>query len=64
MTTASNTPRVVNCPRCGQPVPWVAASRYRPFCSARCKGVDLGAWANEEYRIEASGPPDTQDPDA
>ncbi|MDK9704245.1 MAG: DNA gyrase inhibitor YacG [Sulfuritalea sp.] len=54
--------RVVNCPTCGKPVEWVADNRYRPFCSARCKGVDLGAWATEQYRVEASGEPKPEDP--
>jgi len=29
---------------------------YRPFCSARCKLVDLGRWLNEEYRITEERP--------
>jgi hypothetical protein len=29
----------------------VAESRYRPFCSERCKQIDLGAWAAEQYTI-------------
>ena len=41
----------VDCPTCGRKVPFVPASRWRPFCSARCKTVDLGAWAAERYRI-------------
>jgi len=44
-------PPVVKCPTCGQPVTWSEASRFRPFCSERCKTIDLGAWANESYRI-------------
>jgi uncharacterized protein len=47
-------PRVVSCPRCGAPVPWTPDSRYRPFCSARCRTIDLGAWANEQYRVAAA----------
>jgi endogenous inhibitor of DNA gyrase (YacG/DUF329 family) len=31
---------------------------YRPFCSARCKGIDLGAWANESFRVPEDTPPD------
>ncbi|MCC7040773.1 MAG: DNA gyrase inhibitor YacG [Burkholderiales bacterium] len=46
-----SAPRIVACPRCGTPVPWVESSRWRPFCSARCKLVDLGDWASERYRI-------------
>jgi endogenous inhibitor of DNA gyrase (YacG/DUF329 family) len=43
--------RVVNCPQCGKPVEWSSASRYKPFCSERCRLMDLGAWATESYRI-------------
>ncbi|ARO88590.1 DNA gyrase inhibitor YacG [Nitrosospira lacus] len=42
---------VVNCPRCGRIVIWTNANRYRPFCSERCKMIDLGEWAAESYRI-------------
>jgi len=35
----------------------VSENRYRPFCSARCKGVDLGAWASDQYRIAAREEP-------
>jgi hypothetical protein len=58
--SAQKPPRMVACPRCAAQVPWVEASRYRPFCSARCKGADLGAWANDEYRIATKdeSPPD------
>lgn len=30
---------------------WVPASAWRPFCSERCKMIDLGAWATERYRL-------------
>ena len=43
--------RMVLCPQCGTPVEWTAASRFRPFCSERCKLIDLGAWASDKYRI-------------
>lgn len=52
--------RYVSCPRCGAQVPWTAASAHRPFCSERCKTVDLGAWAAEEYRVAAAGQDDEQ----
>ena len=41
----------VACPRCGAAVVWSEASRWRPFCSERCKLIDLGAWASERYRV-------------
>lgn len=43
--------RVVSCPHCGKSVEWTPASRYRPFCSERCKLIDFGAWAAEKYRV-------------
>ena len=43
--------RVVSCPHCGQGVEWTPASRYRPFCSERCKLIDFGAWATEKYCV-------------
>jgi endogenous inhibitor of DNA gyrase (YacG/DUF329 family) len=46
-------PRIVRCPQCGKPVEWTPASKYRPFCSERCKMFDLGAWASESYRVPA-----------
>jgi len=53
-SNSSKLPRVVPCPRCKTPVEWVQASRFRPFCSARCKTDDLGAWESEIYRVAAS----------
>ena len=49
----SDALRTVSCPRCGAQVPWVPASKHRPFCSERCRLVDLGAWATERYRVGA-----------
>lgn len=36
-------------------------NRWRPFCSERCKRIDLGAWASEQYRI-AGAPLDPTNP--
>lgn len=47
--------RYVACPRCGTQVAWAPESRFRPFCSERCKMADLGAWATEEYRVPVAG---------
>ncbi len=44
---------MVKCPTCGRPVAWTEAQTFRPFCSERCKLVDLGAWATETYAIPA-----------
>ena len=44
------------CPRCGQPSFW-ADNEFRPFCSDRCKLIDLGAWANDEYKLPTEDSP-------
>lgn len=44
-------PTSVNCPTCEQSVEWSEASPYRPFCSRRCKLIDLGEWFEENHRI-------------
>ncbi|MBI3901534.1 MAG: DNA gyrase inhibitor YacG [Nitrosomonadales bacterium] len=54
---------VVTCPQCGKEVVWSSESRYRPFCSERCKLIDLGAWANEGYRIPEREPQADQSDD-
>lgn len=52
-------PLTVDCPTCGAPVEWKAANTQRPFCSERCKLIDLGAWASEEHKIPVA--PDAED---
>lgn len=59
MISAAPVPPLVNCPTCNKAVAWVAENRYRPFCSKRCKAIDLGAWAAEEYTV----PVQPQSPD-
>ncbi|WP_257280036.1 DNA gyrase inhibitor YacG [Endozoicomonas sp. ISHI1] len=44
-------PTTVKCPKCGKEVEWKKENTFRPFCSRRCKLIDLGAWANEERSI-------------
>jgi endogenous inhibitor of DNA gyrase (YacG/DUF329 family) len=39
------------CPTCGRPVEWSEKSPWRPFCSERCKLIDLGAWASGKHAI-------------
>lgn len=43
----------VACPACGKPAQFSSANPSRPFCCERCRLLDLGAWANESYRIAA-----------
>ncbi|GAB2180789.1 hypothetical protein DLREEDagrD3_10120 [Denitratisoma sp. agr-D3] len=54
-------PVTVPCPTCGKTVEWLPSNRWRPFCSERCKKIDLGAWANEEYRVPATEDTDPDD---
>ncbi|MDB6086773.1 MAG: yacG [Gammaproteobacteria bacterium] len=41
----------VKCPTCQRPVEWSPESPYRPFCSDRCRLIDLGAWLTEQRTI-------------
>ena len=41
----------VSCPQCGGEALWNHENKYRPFCSQRCKLIDLGAWASEAYSV-------------
>ena len=56
---------MVTCPNCGEMSPFSPSNRWRPFCSERCKTIDLGAWANEEYRVaveeDDESPDDNED---
>ena len=53
-------PKIVSCPACGGESVYSTVNQYRPFCSARCKGIDLGAWASESFRMPTDAPPDDQ----
>lgn len=41
----------VKCPTCDSEVVWNSSSTFKPFCSERCKLIDLGEWAAENHRI-------------
>ena len=43
---------VVKCPTCGEVVKY-ENNEFRPFCSERCKLLDFGAWADEQYSLPA-----------
>lgn len=45
---------VVKCPTCGGEVRWIKDNSHRPFCSERCKKIDLGAWANEDFKVASA----------
>ena len=59
-TPASPLPvRQVICPTCNGPSLYGPDNPYRPFCSKRCKHIDLGAWAAEDFRVPDTGPDTT-----
>jgi endogenous inhibitor of DNA gyrase (YacG/DUF329 family) len=61
----SNTaPRQVACPQCGKLSLWSVDNAYRPFCCERCKLIDLGAWAQEQYKIAGDPVDENNDPEA
>ena len=51
-------PKIVKCPTCGGDSVFAPSNAYRPFCSERCRNIDLGAWANEDFRVPEELPPD------
>ncbi|WP_081755119.1 DNA gyrase inhibitor YacG [Methylophilus sp. OH31] len=63
MTQPAVKSRKVACPSCGETSEYSTANPYRPFCSERCKLVDLGDWATEKFRIPDSTPPDLYEPE-
>jgi endogenous inhibitor of DNA gyrase (YacG/DUF329 family) len=52
----------VACPRCGALSPYAPQNKWRPFCSERCKMIDLGQWASETYRVAGEAPPADGEP--
>ncbi len=44
----------VKCPNCGKQTEF-NGNEFRPFCSERCKLLDFGAWADEEYSLPVDG---------
>ena len=54
---------IVSCPSCKGPSRFAPDNIYRPFCSVRCKGLDFGAWASEQFRVPTSAGPDLPNQD-
>ncbi len=52
----------VRCPTCRRPVEWSPQSQYRPFCSERCRLIDLGAWLTEKHAIPDDAAAAPEDP--
>jgi endogenous inhibitor of DNA gyrase (YacG/DUF329 family) len=53
MANRADKPRIVRCPSCEGDSVYAPSNPYRPFCSERCRSIDLGAWASEAYAIPA-----------
>jgi uncharacterized protein len=56
--------RKVRCPRCGKQADYSAQNAWRPFCSERCKMIDLGKWAAEDYRVPENDEPSSKPPES
>ena len=50
------------CPTCHKPVSW-EGNPFRPFCSERCRLIDLQGWFGEHYRFPQAEDSDPDDPD-
>ncbi len=50
------------CPTCHAKGTWTPENKFRPFCSDRCKLIDLGEWADEGHKIPGD-PVQLDDPD-
>jgi endogenous inhibitor of DNA gyrase (YacG/DUF329 family) len=55
--------RIVACPNCKKDSIFGEQNPYRPFCSERCHLIDLGLWANEEFKIATPLDPNLLDDD-
>ena len=53
-----NDEKIVVCPACRGPSVYSLRNAFRPFCSERCRAIDFGAWASEDFRLPADAPPD------
>ncbi len=56
----SPKPKIVTCPSCGGDSVYAPENAFRPFCSERCRNVDLGAWASESFRVPTEAPPEDE----
>ncbi len=56
-----NTQQNIVCPTCNAKNTWRTDNSFKPFCSARCKLIDLGEWANEQRSIAGESLPQTPD---
>jgi endogenous inhibitor of DNA gyrase (YacG/DUF329 family) len=52
-----NIEHIVRCPVCQETTHYHTGNPYRPFCSERCRLIDLGQWLEEDYRVAGDPAP-------
>jgi len=60
ITPDQPAPKIVVCPACKGKSIYAPSNAFRPFCSERCKNMDLGAWASEGFRMPVDTPQDDE----
>jgi len=60
--SAMTQPKTLKCPRCRKDAAW-EGNPDRPFCSERCRLIDLAAWADGEYRVPGEKPSPDEGPE-
>ncbi len=60
----TSLPKTYPCPHCKKPADLTESNAFRPFCSDRCKLIDLGHWASESYRNEGESKPNADEDDS
>ncbi|EEZ74732.1 DNA gyrase inhibitor YacG [Neisseria meningitidis] len=65
MAESRQTRLQVKCPTCQTAVVWKPENAFRPFCSQRCKLIDLGGWADGKYTVsdQTESLPEISEPD-
>ncbi|MGZ5278382.1 MAG: DNA gyrase inhibitor YacG [Pseudobdellovibrionaceae bacterium] len=59
---SNSTARKVKCPYCGNDSIFAPENPFRPFCTERCRLLDLGMWADETFRVPSDEKVSIQDP--
>ncbi|MBL4866533.1 MAG: DNA gyrase inhibitor YacG [Pseudomonadales bacterium] len=54
-------PITLKCPTCSKALEWSDKFPFKPFCTYRCKLIDLGEWANENHSIAGQPSLGTED---
>lgn len=60
MAESGKQDMMIRCPICRKETAW-RENPFRPFCSERCRLIDLGKWASDEYRIPGGEKPPEDD---